>query len=61
VRFHLDRSPDVALNVGRWETTPQAHFWENEEMRLIRGAGLSPEARKIIETWISVKSDGRSR
>ena len=49
-------------SVVRWETTPQGdQFWRNEEMRVVRGEGLSPEARKIIETWISVKSAGRSR
>ncbi len=48
--------------VARWETTPQGGlFWQDEEMRVFRGAGLSPEARKIIETWISVKSAGQSR
>ena len=49
-------------NVARWETTPQGvRFWRNEEMRVTSGAGLSSEARKIIERWISEKSAGQHR
>jgi formylglycine-generating enzyme required for sulfatase activity/lysophospholipase L1-like esterase len=56
-RLLLAGSRAYFRSVARWETSLQGkQFWRNEEMRLISGAGLSPEAKKAIETWIAVRS-----